>query len=375
MSDARIYVTQPNLPPLDEFLPYLEQIWDSKMITNMGAFHQELEGALCDYLNVPYLSLFNNGTTALLTAMQALDVTGEVITTPFTFAATSNSLLFSKLQPVFVDIEPDTLNMDPAKIEAAITDKTSAIVPVHCYGNPCDVTAIQAIADKHELKIVYDAAHAFAVQVEQGSLLNFGDLSILSFHATKVFNTIEGGAIICHDKAMKTKIDQLKNFGIVDEATGSMYPGINGKLNELQAAMGLLQLKTIDDLIAQRKQIDSQYRQAINDIQGLKPIVSKQIKTSNYGYFPILVEQAYPLTRDELCEELKKEGIYARKYFFPLVSNLPTCADIASAQPSNLPFANEIANKILCLPIYPNLENKQVAKIINKLRGKASWVS
>jgi len=368
MDNENIFVIQPNLPPLDEFIPYLEQIWHKKILTNNGPFHQELEHALCDYLDVPYISLMNNGTNALLIALQSLKLEGEVITTPFTFVATSNSLIWNNLKPVFVDIDPCTLNINPDRIEAAITDKTTALLPVHCYGNPCDIKAIQSIADKYGLKVIYDAAHAFGVQLHEDNLLHYGSLSVLSFHATKVFNTFEGGAVICHNKDMKNNIDLLKNFGIVDEINGSIAPGINGKMNELQAAFGLLQLKTIDGLLAKRKEIDQQYRDALLDIPGLKAITKENTKKSNYAYFPILIENNYPLTRDEVYEMLKKCGIYSRRYFYPLISNLALYAELDSAHPDNLPIANQIAKKILCLPIYPDLTKTNVEKIINLLR-------
>ena len=294
-----IYVTQPALPPLEEYIPYLEKIWANKILTNGGPFHQQLEKALCEYLGVKHLSLFTNATVALVTALQALRITGEVITTPYSFVATAHSLLWNGIKPVFVDIDPDTLNLDPAKIEAAITPQTTAIMPVHCYGHPCDVDAIQKIADNYNLKVVYDAAHAFGVQCHCGSVLNHGDLSVLSFHATKVFNTFEGGAIICPDAKTKLRIDQLKNFGFVDEVT-VVAPGINGKMSEINAAFGMLQLQYVDDAIAKRKFIDTTYRDALSNVPGIRCLQDAGEHVANYSYFPILVDTDHPLSRDAL---------------------------------------------------------------------------
>ena len=292
-----IYVTQPYLPPLAEFIPYLEKIWENKILTNGGPFHQQLERELCDYLGVKHICLFTNGTIALVTALQALRITGEVITTPYSFVATAHSLLWNGIKPVFVDVDPNTLNLDPAKIEAAITPHTTAIMPVHCYGHPCDVDAIQKIADNYNLKVIYDAAHAFGVQCHCGSVLNHGDLSVLSFHATKVFNTFEGGAIICPDEKTKTRIDQLKNFGHVGELT-VVAPGINGKMSEFNAAFGLLQLKHINHALANRKAIDAAYRLQLKDIKGILCLNDAGEKVANYSYFPILVNADYPISRD-----------------------------------------------------------------------------
>jgi dTDP-4-amino-4,6-dideoxygalactose transaminase len=368
MSDDLIYVTQPYLPPLDEFMPYLESIWKSKVLTNSGPMHQQLEQALCEYFDVPEVALFNNGTNALLTALQVLDIKGEVITTPYSFVATAHSILWNNLNPVFVDIDPVSLNLDPLKIEAAITPKTSAIMPVHCYGNPCDVVAIQKIADKHGLKVIYDAAHAFGVMDEGGSILRHGDLSILSFHATKVFNTFEGGAIICKDAAIKKKIDNLKNFGIVDELTVS-DAGLNGKMSEVNAAMGLLQLRHIDDILAQRCNIDTIYRSALNHVKGITVIPTTGQQISNYSYFPILIGADYPLTRDELFEKLKENNILARRYFYPLISSFSVYNNINSAQLGNLPVAIQAAQQVLCLPMHPNLTSHQIYTIIDIVRG------
>ena len=368
MSDKPIYVTQPYLPPLEEFIPYLQEIWANKILTNGGPMHQQLEAALCDYLGVEHIALFNNGTIALLTALQALRVTGEVITTPYSFVATAHSLLWNGIKPVFVDIDPHTLNLDPAKIEAAITPQTTAIMPVHCYGNPCDVAAIQRIADNYNLRVIYDAAHAFGVEDAGGSILRHGDLSALSFHATKVFNTFEGGAIVCPDAKTKQRINNLKNFGIVDEVT-VVAPGINGKMSEINAAFGLLQLQHIDRAMIRRREIDSIYREQLKDIKGIRIIEESGQKVANYSYFPILIEADYPLDRDSLYEKLKEGNIFARRYFYPLISEFPMYRGMPSAQRNNLPVANAVADKVLCLPIYPALDNDDLSRIIDALKG------
>lgn len=357
-----IFVTKPTLPPLEEFIPYLQQIWDNKVLTNGGPFHQQLEKELCEYLGVEHISLFTNGTIALVTALQALRVTGEVITTPYSFVATSHSLLWNGIKPVFVDIDKNTLNLDPAKIEAAITPQTTAIMPVHCYGHPCDVEAIQKIADTYNLKVIYDAAHAFGVQCDSGSVLNQGDLSVLSFHATKVFNTFEGGAIVCPDAKTKIRIDQLKNFGHVGEVT-VVAPGINGKMSEFNAALGCLQLKYIDQALAQRKIIDTAYRAGLHGVKGIRCLESTDGKTTNYSYFPILVDANFPICRDTLYEELKKQGIHPRRYFYPLISDFPMYRGLPSAHRENLPVATAAAQQVLCLPIYPDLELSTVEQI------------
>jgi dTDP-4-amino-4,6-dideoxygalactose transaminase len=350
-----IYVTQPFLPPFEEFVPYLEQIWANKVLTNGGPFHQQLEKALCDHLGVEHISLFTNGTVALVTALQALRVTGEVITTPYSFVATSHSLLWNGIKPVFVDINPDTLNLDPAKIEAAITPQTTAILPVHCYGHPCDVEGIQKIADNYNLRVIYDAAHAFGVQDAKGSILRYGDLSVLSFHATKVFNTFEGGAIVCPDAKTKVRIDQLKNFGHVGE-TSVVAPGINGKMSEFNAALGLLQLKYIEHALARRKERDAAYREKLRGVKGIRVLNDAGEKVANYAYLPILVEPSYPLTRDALNQKLKDTGIHPRRYFYPLISEFPMYRGLPSAQAANLPVASSAAQRVLCLPIYPELD-------------------
>lgn len=359
-----IYVTQPNLPPLEEFIPYLQAIWDNKILTNAGPFHQQLETALCQYLGVEHLSLLANGTIALVTALKALDIRGEVITTPYSFVATAHALKWNGIEPVFADIDPNTLNLDPARIEAAITPRTTAIMPVHVYGHPCNVNAIEAIARRHNLKVIYDAAHAFGVQGDDGSVLNHGDLSVLSFHATKVFNTFEGGAIVCPDAATKRHIDHLKNFGFVDEVT-VVESGINGKMSEINAAFGLLQLKHMDQAIRRRGDIDRRYRTQLAGVPGITCPHDAGETVANYAYFPILIGDAYPLSRDDLYNKLKAHGIHARRYFYPLISNFPMYRNCPSAQPENLPVATDIANRVLCLPIYPALTDEQQMNIVS----------
>lgn len=363
----RVYVTQPYLPPLDDFIPYLQQIWTSKILTNGGPFHQQLEQALCDYLGVKHISLFTNGTLALVTALQALRITGEVITTPYSFVATAHSLLWNGIKPVFVDIDPITLNIDPSKIEAAITPQTTAILPVHCYGHSCDVKAIEAIADNYNLKVIYDAAHAFGVKDEGGTILRHGDLSILSFHATKVFNTFEGGAIISPDAKTKQRIDHLKNFGFVDEVT-VVAPGINGKMSEMNAALGLLQLQHIDTAIEQRKEVDRIYRDALCNISGITLLYEKSEQASNYSYFPILVEDDFPLSRNELYQLLRDHNIFARRYFYPLISDFPMYRGLPSASSSNLNTAKAISSKVICLPIFPELDSSSLNNIIDIIK-------
>jgi len=362
-----IYVTRPLLPPLEEFIPYLKRIWDNKILTNGGPLHQELEHALCEYLGVEHLALFTNGTTALVTALETLGIAGEVITTPYSFVATAHSLLWNHITPVFVDILPDTLNLDPAKVEAAITPQTTAILAVHCYGTCCDVVALQRIADKHNLKIVYDAAHAFAVRDAGGSVLRHGDLSVLSFHATKVFNTFEGGAIVCPDATTKLRIDQLKNFGLVDEVT-VVATGINGKMSELSAAMGLLQLKHVDKAIAQRKQVDTLYRRLLAGVKGISCLPLFDAQTANHSYFPVLVEQDFHLSRDGLYELLRHNQVFARRYFYPLISEFPMYRGFPSARSENLRVATAISRKVLCLPIYPGLSQQDQQSIVDLIK-------
>jgi dTDP-4-amino-4,6-dideoxygalactose transaminase len=360
---TQIYVTQPYLPPLEEFLPYLQKIWASKILTNAGPFHQELEKALCEYLGVNHISLFSNGTLALITALQALRVTGEVITTPYSFVATAHSLHWHGNKPVFVNVEPNTLNLDPSKIEAAITPQTTAIMPVHCYGNPCDVEAIQKIADNYNLRVIYDACHAFGVADEGGSILRHGDLSCISFHATKVFNTFEGGAIVCPDIKTKQRIDHLKNFGFVDETT-VVAPGINGKMSEINAAFGMLQLQHMDTVLQRRSEVDALYRDGLKNVAGIRCLPQIATSTRNHSYFPILVEADYPLSRDKLYQNLKDNNINGRRYFYPLISEFSMYRGLPSSAPSNLPVATEAAQKVLCLPIYPALDVQSQIRII-----------
>jgi dTDP-4-amino-4,6-dideoxygalactose transaminase len=366
-SEGAIYVTKPSLSPLKEFIPYLEEIWASKILTNGGPFHEQFESELCGYLGTNHISLFSNGTLGLMTALQALRITGEVITTPYSFVATAHSLLWNGIKPVFVDIDPNTLNLDPTKIEAAITPQTTAIMPVHCYGRPCDVDAIQKIAAIYNLKVIYDAAHAFGVKCHCGSVLNHGDLSVLSFHATKVFNTFEGGAIVCPDAKTKQHIDHLKNFGFVDEVT-VVAPGINGKMSELNAAFGLLQLKHVDAALDRRKEIDLAYREGLNDVKGIVCLNGDARDSTNHSYFPILIQYDYPLSRDALYQKLKDHNIHARRYFYPLISDFPMYRSMPSAHRDNLPVASRAAEQVLCLPIYPALTSEDLQRIVKMIR-------
>ena len=365
-SDKPILVTSPLLPDLQEFNSYLQQIWDSKWITNNGSFHQQLEQALADYLGVEYISLFTNGTLPLITALQALGLTkGEVITTPYSFVATTHSIWWNGLTPVFVDVEPTTGNLDPSKIEAAITENTVAIMPVHVYGQPCDNEQIDAIAKKHNLKVIYDAAHAFGVRKDGQSILNWGDISTLSFHATKVYGTIEGGALVCHSAEMKYQIDNLKNFGFRGETT-IVAPGINGKMDEVRAAFGLLNLKQVDAAIDARRKVANRYRETIDQINGLTYLSEMQDIQYNYGYFPIFVdEEKYGISRDVLYEKLKANNIFGRRYFYPLISTLNPYKEYPSASPSNLPVATKMADQVLCLPMHHALTENEVESIIN----------
>lgn len=370
MSDKPIYVTQPYLPPLEEFIPYLEQIWDSKILTNSGPFHKQLERALCDYLGVEHLALFTNGTLALVTALQALRITGEVITTPYSFVATTHALVWNNIKPVFVDIDPATCTLDPDKIESAITPQTTAILAVHCYGNPCAVESIQQIADTYGLKVIYDAAHAFGVKYKDESLLKHGDLSVLSFHATKVFTTFEGGAIVCPDAKTKQRIDYLKNFGFANEIT-VMATGINGKMSEFNAALGLLQLKHVDEVIQKRRDIDALYRRRLRDTPGIDYLAEPNETQRNYAYFPILVGPEYPLIRDALYQRLLDHGIYGRRYFYPLISAMQMYRGLPSAAKANLPVAHQIADRVLCLPFFPELGSRDV-EVIASLIAQSS---
>lgn len=361
--DHDIYVTSPLLPELQAFMPYLQQIWDSKCLTNNGPFHQTFERRLAEYLGVEHLSLFNNGTTALLTALQALQIEGEVITTPYTFAATAHALVWNHLTPVFVDIDPHTFNLDPVAIEAAITEQTRAILAVHCYGVPCDVRAIEQLADRYGLRVLYDAAHGFAVKEGGGSVLRYGHMSVLSLHATKVFNTFEGGAIVCPDAATKLRVDQLRNFGFVNE-TSVVSCGINGKMSEFNAAFGLLQLEHIDRALERRAAIDGLYRTRLADIPGITLCREAQ----NHGYFPILVEDTFPVSRDALYDFFKTRQVYVRRYFYPLVSDMQAYADRTGHVPQPLPVATQIARKILCLPIHPDLSPSDVERVVAVVR-------
>lgn len=337
-----MYVTRPELPPLEEFLPYLQQIWDTRQLSNGGPFHCRFEQALAEHLGVPHVSLFTNATIALVTALQALRIGGEVITTPYSFVATTHALRWNGIEPVFADVDPRTLNLDPDAVEAAITPRTTAIVPVHCYGTPCDVDRLQRIADDYNLKIIYDAAHAFGVRVRRGddwsSVLRFGDLSVLSFHATKVFNTFEGGAIISPDARTKQHIDHLKNFGFVNETT-VVATGINGKMSEFNAALGLVQLGHVDRAIARRRAIDHLYRKHLGDVRGLRFLPLPADATSNGAYMPVLVGPEFPVSRDELCKQLRAQGVLARRYFYPLISDFPMYRQLPSADRAHLPVA------------------------------------
>ncbi len=360
----KIFVTRPSLPPLENFIPYLKKIWDSRILTNKGPFHEQFEEKLAEFLGVKYVSLFANGTLALLTALQALEIEGEVITTPYTFVATANALWWNKLTPVFVDIEPVYCNLDADKIEEAITSKTSAILPVHVYGNPCEVERIQAIADRHNLKVIYDAAHAFGVKYKGQSLLNYGDLSILSFHATKVFNTMEGGAIISHSAEMKKRIDHLKNFGFENEES-VVAPGINSKMNEMQAALGLLQLKYHKKNIKKRKLIADAYIEALKSVKGISFLpINPHVENFNYSYFPIFVNKnEYGLSRDALYNKLREKRIFARRYFYPLISDLLIYKKNIKSNNNIFEIAKRISNSVLCLPIYPDMNYETQAHI------------
>ncbi|MEL7588550.1 MAG: DegT/DnrJ/EryC1/StrS family aminotransferase [Prolixibacteraceae bacterium] len=363
-----IFVTRPALPPLDEFTGYLEKIWDNRILTNNGPFHRQFEKELAAYLGVQYISVFANGTLALMTALQALRISGEVITSPFSFVATTHALWWNNIKPVFVDIEPRHFTLDPAKIEAAITPKTTAIMPVHVYGNPCRMQPLQEIADTYGLRLIYDAAHTFGVRVNGETVLNSGDLSILSFHATKVFNTIEGGAIVSPDEKTKKRIDYLKNFGFAGETT-VIEPGINAKMNEIQAAYGLLQLKHIDGYIAKRRRVAEGYRARLKGIPGIRYMDDTPGVRHNYSYFPILVDRdEYGMSRDELYEKLKRNQIMGRRYFYPLISQFPTYRGLPSAQPENLPVAENVSRRVICLPMYPDLTEKEIEEITEVIR-------
>ncbi len=369
ISKKPILISQPTLPDLDEFVESLKVIWERKWLTNNGEFHREFESKLADYLGVEYVSLFSNGTLALISALQTLRITGEVITTPYSFVASTNSLHWNNIKPVFVDVDPVYGNIDPLKIEAAITPKTTAILPVHVYGNPSQVEQIDEIANIYGLKVIYDAAHAFSVKKNEKSILNFGDMSVLSFHATKTFNTIEGGAIICRDEKTKKRIDFLKNFGFADE-TNVVAPGINGKMNELQAAYGLLQLKTIDDQIIDRKRIADRYRLLLKNVKGIRILEDMENVKHNYSYFPIFIDDSiYPMSRDELYFKLKENNVHGRRYFYPLISEFPPYRGLASSNPENVLNASKVSNQVICMPIYPGIKNEVLEKIIDLIKG------
>lgn len=365
MDNKLITVTSPLLPDLTEFNEILKDIWNRKWITNNGYFHQELEKALCEYLKVPYISLFTNGTLPLITALQALRITGEVITTPYSFVATTHALWWNGIKPVFVDIDPKTGNLDPDKIEAAITPKTTAIMPVHVYGKPCDTQRIKEIADKYGLKVIYDAAHAFGVEVNGESILNAGDMSTLSFHATKVYNTIEGGALVMHDAETKKRIDYLKNFGFANETT-VVAPGINSKMDEVRAAYGLLNLRQVDAAIEARHQVAIKYREALQDVEGITFFKDMPKVKHNYSYFPIFVDaDKYGMTRDELYFKMKEKYVLGRRYFYPLISTFSTYRGLESAHPENLPEAHKMADTVICLPMHHTLSPNDIKRILN----------
>lgn len=363
--DKQITVTSPLLPNLEEFNLMLKEIWNSKWITNNGQFHQQLEQNLAEYLGVPYVSLFTNGTLPLLTALQALRVTGEVITTPYSFVATTHCIWWSGCKPVFVDIDPATGNIDPDKIEAAITPKTTAIMPVHVYGKPCDTKRIQEIADKYGLKVIYDAAHAFGVKVDGESILNAGDMSTLSFHATKVYNTLEGGAMVMHDEVTKKRIDYLKNFGFAGE-TEVIAPGINSKVDEVRAAYGILNLRQVDAAIEARHQVAIKYREALRPVDGVTFMEDMPGVRHNYSYFPIFIDaEKYGMTRDELYFKMKAANVLGRRYFYPLISEFSTYRGLPSASKENLPNAHKMADSVICLPMHHALNREEVERVLN----------
>ena len=363
--DKQITVTSPLLPDLDEFHEMLREVWESKWITNNGTFHKRLEAALCEYLKVPYISLFTNGTLPLITALQALRITGEVITTPYSFVATTHALWWNGIKPVFVDIDPATGDIDPDKIESAITPKTTAIMPVHVYGKPCRTAEIKEIADKYGLKVIYDAAHAFGVEVDGRSVLNEGDMSTLSFHATKVYNTIEGGALVMHDAETKKRIDYLKNFGFADEVT-VVAPGINSKMDEVRSAYGLLNLKQVDKAIEARHRVAVRYRDALKDVDGITYFEDMPGVRHNYSYFPIFIDaDKYGMTRDELYFSMKERNVLGRRYFYPLISTFSTYRGLESARPENLPNAHRMADSVLCLPMHHALNDEDVERILS----------
>lgn len=368
MIDKPIYVTSPLLPSLEDFTFLLKEIWESKMLTNNGNFHQKLEEELAKYLKVPYLSLFTNGTLPLITALQAMRITGEVITTPFSFVATTHSLWWNGIKPVFVDIEPETCNLDPSKIEAAITPKTTAIMPVHVYGKPCKTKEIQEIANKYGLKVIYDAAHAFGVEINGESILNFGDMATLSFHATKVYNTLEGGALVVHDEQTKKRIDYLKNFGFASE-TEVVAPGINSKVDEVRAAYGLLNLKQVDHAINSRRKVAIRYRDELQGVKGITFFNDIPGVRHNYSYFPIFINaEEYGMTRDELYFKMKEHNVFGRRYFYTLISTFSTYRGLDSANPDNLPIATQMSNNVICLPMHHALSENEVEYILQIIK-------
>ena len=368
MIDKPIYVTSPLLPSLEDFTFLLKEIWESKMLTNNGNFHQKLEEELAKYLKVPYLSLFTNGTLPLITALQAMRITGEVITTPFSFVATTHSLWWNGIKPVFVDIEPETCNLDPSKIEAAITPRTTAIMPVHVYGKPCKTKEIQEIANKYGLKVIYDAAHAFGVEINGESILNFGDMATLSFHATKVYNTLEGGALVVHDEQTKKRIDYLKNFGFASE-TEVVAPGINSKVDEVRAAYGLLNLKQVDHAINSRRKVAIRYRDELQGVKGITFFNDIPGERHNYSYFPIFINaEEYGMTRDELYFKMKEHNVFGRRYFYPLISTFSTYRGLDSANPDNLPIATQMSNNVICLPMHHALSENEVEYILQIIK-------
>lgn len=367
MDNELITVTSPLLPNLDDFNEMLKQIWASKWITNNGSFHKQLEKELAVYLKVPYISLFTNGTLPLITALQVLRITGEVITTPYSFVATTHALWWNGIKPVFVDIDPTTGNINPDKIEAAITPKTTAIMPVHVYGKPCDTKRIQEIADQYGLKVIYDAAHAFGVEVNGESILNAGDLSTLSFHATKVYNTVEGGAMVMHDEKMKKRIDYLKNFGFANETT-VVGPGINSKMDEVRSAYGLLNLKQVDAAIEARHQVAIKYREVLRNVEGVTFFDDIPGVRHNYSYFPIFIDaKKYGMTRDELYFKMKEQNVLGRRYFYPLISEFSTYRGLESAKPENLPEAHKMADSVICLPMHHALSNDDIQRILDSI--------
>ena len=368
MIDKPIYVTSPLLPSLEDFTFLLKEIWESKMLTNNGNFHQKLEEELAKYLKVPYLSLFTNGTLPLITALQAMRITGEVITTPFSFVATTHSLWWNGIKPVFVDIEPETCNLDPSKIEAAITPRTTAIMPVHVCGKPCKTKEIQEIANKYGLKVIYDAAHAFGVEINGESILNFGDMATLSFHATKVYNTLEGGALVVHDEQTKKRIDYLKNFGFASE-TEVVAPGINSKVDEVRAAYGLLNLKQVDHAINSRRKVAIRYRDELQGVKGITFFNDIPGVRHNYSYFPIFINaEEYGMTRDELYFKMKEHNVFGRRYFYPLISTFSTYRGLDSANPDNLPIATQMSNNVICLPMHHALSENEVEYILQIIK-------